>query len=93
MVLTKCPGVGERGSLRPADPGTSRRGHFICRYCVGGEREKWRRQHENEPETAARERRNARYVYIHESFRKREHHKTTTRSSDLTFTKTVRKKN
>lgn len=33
QLLTKCPGVGERESLSPADPGTSRRGHFICRYC------------------------------------------------------------
>ncbi|TNN57262.1 hypothetical protein EYF80_032521 [Liparis tanakae] len=32
-LLTKCPGVGERESFSPADPGTSKRGHFICRYC------------------------------------------------------------
>lgn len=32
QLLTKCPGVGERESFSPADPGTSRRGHFICRY-------------------------------------------------------------
>lgn len=36
QLLTKCPGVGERESLSPADPGTSRRGHFICRYCGEG---------------------------------------------------------
>lgn len=32
-LLTKCPGVGERESFSPADPGTSKRGHFIPRYC------------------------------------------------------------
>lgn len=31
--LTKCPGVGDLESLRAAVPGTSRSGHFICRYC------------------------------------------------------------
>ncbi len=32
-ILTNCPGVGDRESLSAAEPGTSRRGHFICRYC------------------------------------------------------------
>lgn len=38
LLLTKCPGVGERESFSPADPGTSKRGHFICRYCGWEER-------------------------------------------------------
>lgn len=39
QVLTKWPGVGERESFSPADPVTSRRGHFICRYCGEKKRE------------------------------------------------------
>ena len=33
--LTKCAGDGDLASLTVALEGTSRRGHFICRYCMG----------------------------------------------------------
>ena len=33
--LTKCAGDGDLVSLTVALVGTSRRGHFICRYCTG----------------------------------------------------------
>lgn len=39
-LLTRWPGVGERESFIPAEPGTSKRGHFICRYC-------WREKRHN----------------------------------------------
>ncbi len=44
-ILTNCPGVGDRESLSAAVPGTSRKGHFICRYC------KTQQQHTDETPT------------------------------------------
>lgn len=34
-TLTKCAGDGDLVSLTVALAGTSRSGHFICRYCMG----------------------------------------------------------
>lgn len=38
--LTKCAGDGDLVSLTVVLEGTSRRGHFICRYCTGHRKHK-----------------------------------------------------